>query len=356
MNETGKRKLDKTLRMTIGITLTLSFFVLLIASARRQSNKGIAGLEVRLNDENEYCFLQKKDIENLLLTHRHIDLKSTALGELDLKKMEAIAKTHPWVADADVFVDNKQTLTIHVTQREPVARIFDAKGGSFYIDGEAKTMPALTGHAFPCPVFTNVPLTGTDSLDRATKASIAYMGKRLAKDAFWNAQITQIEFRPDVGYTFVPLVGKQKIWIGDTTALEEKLGNLRAFYKNVSSKIGWNKYDVLDLRFKGQIVASPSIGWAPPKPAKDTVQEATPQAPQGTATNDNITPKASVTVANATVAAVKPPQKEDKAKTAPLPDKTKLPETKKTANKDKTTGKEPAKPKYIYTGKATGNP
>jgi cell division protein FtsQ len=179
----------------------------------------------------------------------------------------------------------------------------------------------------------------------------------------------------------IPLFGNQRILIGDTVNVQEKLGHLFAFYKNVSSKIGWDKYETLDVRFKNQVVASPSIGWIPPK-ATDTT----------TAIIEGPDPKASVS----TVAAVKPAvakpaaqtvkpavqtvkpvihavakqkptlkpavvkQNIVKAKPATVKPKSvvqassKAKEKKKEAvtNKDKT---KTQSPKYIYPGKHSGN-
>ncbi len=119
--------------------------VALLAASRQQNNRTIKGLEVHLNDEQEYSFLQRKDIENLLLKSRHINLSQTSIANLDLRLMEDIARTNPWVARTDIYVDNRQVLQVNIVQREPIARIFDVNGASYYMDSTLHTMPVSQG-------------------------------------------------------------------------------------------------------------------------------------------------------------------------------------------------------------------
>ncbi|MBS1689581.1 MAG: hypothetical protein JSS96_12715, partial [Bacteroidetes bacterium] len=56
----------------------------------------------------------------------------------------------------------------------------------------------------------------------------------------------------------------QRILLGDTARLAEKFDNLFLFYKNILNRVGWDKYETLDLRFKDQVVASPALPWKAP--------------------------------------------------------------------------------------------
>jgi cell division protein FtsQ len=60
------------------------------------------------------------------------------------------------------------------------------------------------------------------------------------------------------------VLGRQRIIIGDTARLDEKLQNLLAFYKQVQNKVGWDQYRSIDLRYAGQVVASPALKWKAP--------------------------------------------------------------------------------------------
>lgn len=270
MSEQRKISSKKVLRFSIGAVLVVVFMVALVAASRRQDDDTIKGMEVSLNDDNAFSFLQKEDIETLLLKNRSIDLKQTSIDKLDLHLMEAIARTNPWVEKAEVFIDNREILKVNITQREPVARIFDISGRSYYMDSSLHTMPVGVGYAYPLPVFTSVPVMKNEALLKALNEKIVYLGRYIGSDSFWRSQITQIDVQPDQTFIMTSLFGDQKILFGDTSDIKEKFDNLLAFYKNISSKIGWDKYQTLDIRYKGQIVASPSVGWVPPRVTVDT--------------------------------------------------------------------------------------
>jgi cell division protein FtsQ len=374
MSEERKISSKKVLRFSIGALLVAVFMVALVAASRQQNNKAIKGMEVHLNDEHEFSFLQRKDIEALLLRNRNIDLAQTAISKLDLRLMEDIARTNPWVAKADIFVDNRQVLQVNITQREPVARIFDINGSSYYMDSLLNTMPVSQGYAYPAPVFTNVPVLRNDSMQASLHQKIAYLSEMIGRDSFWHAQVTQIEVQPDQTFVLIPLFGDQRILIGDTANVQEKLKHLFAFYKNVSGKIGWDKYETLDVRYKNQVVASPSIGWIPLKPtdtATAIIEGPDPKVEVNTvAAVKPVVAKPAVQTARPAVSAIarqKPTLKPAvakqnivKAKPATAKPKNTVQASNKAKDKKKetTTSKDKTKtqsPKYIYPGKHSGN-
>lgn len=386
MNEQRNISTRKVLRFAAGTLFVAVFMVALIAASRQQGGKAIKGLEVHLNDEQEYSFLQSKDIEHLLLRNRHIDLARTSISNLDLRLMEDIARTNPWVAKADIYVDNRQVLQVNIIQREPLARIFDVNGASYYMDSTLHTMPVSQGYAYAAPVFTNVPVLRNDSAHKVLLTKITHMSKVLRKDSFWHAQITQVEVQPDQTFVLIPLMGNHRILAGDTSAMETKLDHLMAFYRNVANKIGWDKYEILDLRYKNQVIASPSIGWTPPK-VTDTASitiDVPATAPGASVTSAEVKPApAAASVVKPAVQSVVPPKPAVKpvvAKTV-VPSKVKQTagakpkpvlqavhkpkevtakkETKKEVKKDTKKATKPdtktQSPKYIYPGKNSGN-
>jgi cell division protein FtsQ len=68
------------------------------------------------------------------------------------------------------------------------------------------------------------------------------------------AQIDQIDITSAADFEMVPKLGNQVIRFGDANNYQEKFNKLLAFYKQVQTRIGWNKYSVLDIRFKNQVV------------------------------------------------------------------------------------------------------
>lgn len=269
MEQKGKISSRKVVRFAFGSLVLVAFAWLLLAANKKQSEQSIAGVIVSLkNDERAQNFLLKKDVEELLLTNQQIEIEHQTIASLDLDKIEQLALSNPWVQAAEVFVDNNSKLNIEVTQRIPVARIFDARGNSFYIDSSGFEMPLSIRYAYAVPVFTNYKTLVDSQANEEQKKQMIALSQVLSKDSFWNAQVTQIDLAKPSDFNLYTTLGEQKIRLGDTSNLTNKLNDLLSFYKEVSNKIGWDRYKVLDVRFAGQVIASPSIGWIPPK---DTV-------------------------------------------------------------------------------------
>ncbi|HRP90276.1 MAG TPA: cell division protein FtsQ/DivIB [Edaphocola sp.] len=269
MSNNNTSKIGKA-KSKIGIVLfLLAFGALLVAANNRQDSEPVKDVLVTLKNQGiTENFLRKEDVAQLI-KNQGINIENKVLSNIDLDQIENIVGSNKWVKDVDAFVDNNNKLNIEVTQRIPDARIFDKNGNSFYIDETGFEMPLSDRYAYAIPVFTNYSKAKNDSDAVALKQRIVFLGKLIQADSFWNAQISQIVINNAKDFSFYTTLGNQEVKFGDTTSASEKLENLFSFYKQVSNKIGWDRYQVLDARFKGQVVATPSLGWIPPK---DTVK------------------------------------------------------------------------------------
>lgn len=286
MENQSKISSRKVKRFAVVSLVLIIFSAILIAANRKQSDKPIAGTRVTLkHQDREENFLKTKDVEGLI-SQQGINVDNQTIATINVDEIERIVQSNPWIKDAQVFVDNKGILNIEVAQRLPVARIFARDGTSFYIDTAGFEMPLSQNYAYSVPVFTNYVKQANDSINEHNKRSMVYLSSIIKEDSFWNAQITQVDMEGLNSFNFYTTLGRQKVRFGDTSAALEKLDNLMSFYKDVSNKIGWDRYNVLDVRFKGQVLATPSIGWVPPK---DTIGEgAVPKPEPVTAIAQNV--------------------------------------------------------------------
>lgn len=379
MSEKRKISVRKIIQTLVTILVTGACATAMLSAARRQDAKHIKDFSINIKNE-QYGFVDKAEVKYRLLNDKDVDVKKIALGRLNVGMMEKIVATNPWVADAQVYVDNSKVVHVNLTQRVPVARLFDQTGNSYYLDNTLTAMPLSDRYIHYTTVVTNVPVLKEDSVGKALKAQIVKLVRHIERDSFWSAQVSQIILNDDKAFELVPVLGNHKILIGDTSNLDEKFENLYAFYKKIMTRIGWDKYEVLDVRYKGQVVASPSLPWNPPTdkamsnmnwvksiigndtnkviaPLPKPVAVAQPQA--STAAVKPIATKPVPTVP-AKPSVVKPEQKNVTAKkpepkaTIKKEDKktiTKKPDSKekpKNTEKPKAQNKEEQTPKYLY--------
>lgn len=245
------------------VLVGLSAFAMLSA-ARVQDARRVRELEVQIENEEQYRFVNKEQVIRQLFTDRHLNIRRLSLAKADLHGMERILSTNPWIGNAEVFLDNTRTLHIHVTQRVPQLRLFTRKGASFYMDDSLCLLPVSDEHTQYELLFVNVPDLGADSVSTEYKKAMLHIARAVKRDSFWQAQTSEIIVNALNDFEIVPVLGTHKIRLGAPDRLKEKLENVFAFYQDVLNKVGWNRYTLLDARFSNQIVASPSLPWKAP--------------------------------------------------------------------------------------------
>ncbi|XZF13729.1 cell division protein FtsQ/DivIB [Chitinophagaceae bacterium MMS25-I14] len=262
-----KRKISirKILQVFVTLIVTTGCVLAIMSASKIQDKKMVKGISINIRNEDVCHFLDKKEVENLLLNDRHIDLLHTPVTKLNLHSMEEIADANPWISDAQVYIDNQRVLHVSVTQRIPELRVFETDGNSYYLDTALKALPLSDRYVHYTPVITNVPELKDDSMSNDLKGQMMAVEKIIGRDSFWNAQVQEIVINQDREFELIPVLGNHRILLGDTSRLKDKLDNVFIFYRKVLNKIGWNRYEVLDARFKDQVAASPSLPWKAPK-------------------------------------------------------------------------------------------
>lgn len=245
------------------ILVALGVFALQSAN-RLEQNKPLSGLNIQILNEKEAGFIHEGYLRALLFGNSEADPAGMKLDRLNLNQMEQKLQGNPWISDAEVYADNEGKLFIQVRQRVPAIRIFTAGANSYYLDKNLKEIPLCDHYSPLLPVVTNVPVLKSDSSEQALRGQIYSVVQTLKAHPFWKAQISQVAVSGPGEFELVPVLGSQRILLGDTALLDQKLENLLAFYQQVQNRIGWDRYTTIDLRYKDQVIASPALKWKPP--------------------------------------------------------------------------------------------
>jgi cell division protein FtsQ len=137
-----------------------------------------------------------------------------------------------------------------------VARLFTVTGNSFYIDSSGEKMPLSDKFTPRLPVFTGYP-SDKDSLngsDSTLVRDIIHISDYLAHDAFWMAQVAQVDILPDHTFEMIPVVGNHVIQFGNGTDYDKKFRRLLLFYQQVLSKTGMDVYRKLNVLYERQVI------------------------------------------------------------------------------------------------------
>ena len=162
--------------------------------------------------------------------------------ETELLKNEMIAQVEAYKTPSGI-------IKLEVMQKMPILRIMGVRG-SYYVDNLGTTMPISRRYAAHVPIvsgYVEKELAVTDLYKFALF---------LQENEFWNDQIEQIYVYPDNDIELIPRVGNHRIMLGTLDEFEEKLANLKLFYEQAIPKVGWEKYSMINLKYKNQIVCT----------------------------------------------------------------------------------------------------
>ncbi|MFT4153938.1 cell division protein FtsQ/DivIB [Parafilimonas sp.] len=243
------------IKTTIWSLLGLCCVALLVAAMKAKDAKACSNIEININGVVNNMFIKKVDVVDVL--SRNSISAGQTLSDINLKNAEQMLEKNAWIRDAELFFDNHQMLHVHITEREPLARVFTVNGHSFYIDSTGMRLPVNENAAARLIVFTSFPsdkpvLSKPDSL---VLDDVKRIAQYISADSFLNAQTAQVNITPQRTYEITPVVGGQLIKIGNGESLDEKFAKLMAFYKQVFSKSGFEKYSMIDVQYEGQVVA-----------------------------------------------------------------------------------------------------
>lgn len=225
---------------------------LLAAAMRQQKAERCSGYQVAIHSD----FVSEKDVVKMITAKTGGKIKGVSKSMFDLMELEKVLETAVWVKDAELYFDNKNTLQVTVKGRQPVARVFTKNGKSWYIDEEEAQMPLLSSASADVPVFTGFPVAKPVSKrDKELLHSVRELAAFITRDSFWRSQVAQVDITPEREFEVHPVLGNHVVKLGKDGELEAKFRRLYIFYKEVLSKTGFDKYQAIDVRYRGQVVA-----------------------------------------------------------------------------------------------------
>ena len=231
--------------------------VLLVAAVKKKDAKLCKGIEVNISGVSTNFFIDKQDVLKVISSFTGTKPIGKPMDAFNLAAMESALKKDVWIQEAELFFDNNDKLRVEVEEREPVARVFTTGGGTFYIDSSNMMLPLSEKFSARLPVFTGFP-TDTKVLSKADSSllrDVRNISMKLQSDSFLMAMIDQVDITVQRNFEMVPKIGGQVIIFGNASDLDAKFNKLLQFYKKVIMKTGWNRYSIINLQYKNQVVA-----------------------------------------------------------------------------------------------------
>lgn len=241
---------------------------LLIMIRNQQDARILQEPKIIIDVEGENAFLTDKELLHRLRVQQLV-FEGQRKDQLDIDSIEAFIEGISQVRDVSVYTAIGNEWQIDVSLKEPLARVYNLYGESFYVDEEGNPMETTGAFTARVPIFNGEirdrisspdihEIRSNDSLRTASKLDdIHRIANYLNQDDLFGMMIGQVYLEKNGDFILVPLVGDQKIVFGAAGTPEivrEKFEKLKVFYEEAMSNVGWNTYSEIILKYDGQIV------------------------------------------------------------------------------------------------------
>lgn len=225
------------------LILLVTVVLLYSFSSGRNSHRGRQQMEIAILHEQN-LFVTEDKIRSMVTGHTAE--AEQVMDSLDLYQLEKNLKTYGLIADAEVYETVTKNVGIEITQREPLARVMGTP--SYYLDTEGAFMPLSD-------VYTaRVPLVG--AMDSLSLAKLFPLLRYIEGDPFLKKQVVSIEKDKAEDYILKLRQLDFEVNFGNTTAIEKKMNNFKAFYKKAKRDSLLKQYSLVNLKYTNQVVCT----------------------------------------------------------------------------------------------------
>ncbi|WP_278624674.1 cell division protein FtsQ [Parabacteroides gordonii] len=236
--------------VSIIVATLLSCYIVFVTFFFRdmRQDKECHELQVVVKDSLDKHFVSESDLVSIL---KRADLNpiKKPMDDINTDRIENELKKNEMIARIEAYKTPSGIVKLEVEQKIPILRVISSRG-NFYVDNLGSTMPVSRRYV------ADVPLVSGYVEKELAVTDLYKFALFLQENEFWNDQIEQIYVHPDNEVELIPRVGNHRIVLGTFNDFEEKLDNLRLFYDKVIPKTGWEKYSIINLKYKDQIVCT----------------------------------------------------------------------------------------------------
>ncbi len=252
-------KLSFSIRKEIRIAAAIIGLSFLIAFSERKQGSGVCrNIIVELENINDNHFLDEADVMRLVESSGQ-QIKGTNISRINLKAIEDKLKYDKHIMDAELYGDLKGNLIVKVELRRPLARIIQDDGPDAYVSEEGVIMGVSDKFTSRVMVisgkYVKQLLEKGDLMKFDEGLLLMEMIRFINASEFWKAQVAQMDINTRGDITIYPQVTGQLVEFGTPEGFEAKFRKLMVFYKEVLPQKGWTRYEKVNLKFEGQVIA-----------------------------------------------------------------------------------------------------
>lgn len=249
----------KILTYCLIVLLSCGIAAVLIYSDRKQEHLEAQHIEVEITHPRYDPILSKNEISEIIRQEKDRLGDKATIGLLEKK-----LKENPYIRKAEAYASVNGGLKARVQLREPIARIYEKSGSSYYIDEKGNPFPLKKGFSarilpvngdWTEPYTQRKGLMEKDSVrQRSLLDDAAFLGMLIRGNSFREALFEQVYVNEQKEFELIPRIGNSVVLFGDTSHAEGKFRKLEIFYREGLAYTGFNNYKYINLKYKNQVI------------------------------------------------------------------------------------------------------
>lgn len=234
---------------TASVILVVYLAFMLLVNRQQRATRLCEGIYIQVIDSAKQNFVTVEELTRELGRLPMIARK-TPVNSINTDSLERRLRVIDKIESVSVTRLTDGSMHIIVEPMRPVARVFEPDR-SYYINKDGKSMTADARYHVDVPVIEGF---FPDSFFTAT--SLLPLVDFIEHSPRWRNLTTMIRVDPPHDIIIVPAVRGIVFNIGDVSNLPDKFSRLERMMAEVLPSAGWNRYDTISVKWKGQAVAT----------------------------------------------------------------------------------------------------
>lgn len=231
------------------ITLLSYLVAATIYTFESEPMRVVKGVVVEVDDTLNTGFVKPSEIMKEIGRDKSVSA-GMKVSALDLEKTERTLNALDKVEWANAVLMTNDTVYVTVRPMQPVFRVFES-GNSYYFNRSGKVIKADARY------HRNVPVVSITSAPGMFEPfSLLPLVEYMENSPSLRDLFSLVEVRSQNDIYLHPDFRGQVVLFGGLEDMEDKFERLEKFYKEVMPYKGWDCYDTLSVKWRGQLVAT----------------------------------------------------------------------------------------------------
>jgi cell division protein FtsQ len=248
--------MKKVLLVLSALTVITFFIIGLTSAIKKQEQLVCNSIQVKVDYDAGVSFIKEEEITEKINYLCAGDIIGKPLTGIDFRTIENELRKNPYVDNAEIFTDQQQNVITEIVQKQPILRVINTDGVSFYISDKSDRIP-LSNNFTPhvTVALGNIAMNKDAQRDSTVIAGLYNLATYIRQDTFLNALVDQVYVHENGEFDLIPKIPGHTIKFGKPGEnMDDKFNRLKIFYKEGLSKVGWEQYKTINLKFENQVV------------------------------------------------------------------------------------------------------